>query len=281
MAHKTLAIIAVLSLAGLLFLVYLAMTFESPQGTRTVEIEQPVPRPAEPIRPVPIPEPEPDSEDVQTLPPAIADMPEETAPEPAPELPPLNNSDSFVLSRLAGMELGATLLRLITPDELIRKFVMFVDNVAIGELPLLDYPVRPVGQDMPVREVDDNLYVMETAAHRRFDTLIDTLIALDVNHAMRIYRGLRPLFHEAYAELGYPDPDFDAVLVQAIDTVLNARQVEGPYQLIKPRVMYQFAESEIESLTPVEKQLLRMGPENTDKLQQQLREYRRQLTLGA
>lgn len=280
MAHKTLAIIAVLSLAGLLFLVYLAMTFESPQGTRTVEIEQPVPRPAEPIRPVPIPEPEPGSEDVQILPPAIVDMPEETAPEPAPELPPLNNSDSFVLSRLAGMELGATLLRLITPDELIRKFVMFVDNVAIGELPLLDYPVRPVGQDMPVREVDDNLYVMETAAHRRFDTLIDTLIALDANHAMRIYRGLRPLFHEAYAELGYPDPDFDAVLVQAIDTVLNARQVEGPYQLIKPRVMYQFAESEIESLTPVEKQLLRIGPENTDRLQQKLREYRRQLTLG-
>jgi hypothetical protein len=77
MAHKTLAIIAVLSLAGLLFLVYLAMTFESPDGTRTMEIDQPVPRPAEPIRPIPVPEPDPDPDDdaVQTLPPGVAQTP--------------------------------------------------------------------------------------------------------------------------------------------------------------------------------------------------------------
>jgi hypothetical protein len=280
MAHKTLAIIAALSLVGILFLVYLAMTFESPEGTRTMDIEQPVPRPAEPLRPVPLPETEPSDDGVQILPPAIVDTPSEPEPEPEPELPLLNDSDSFVLSRLASMELGAILLRLIAPDELIRKFVVYVDNVANDELPQLDYPVRPVEQDMQVREVDDNLYVMEAAAHSRFDTLINTLISLDVNHAMRIYRSLLPLFREAYAELGYPDPDFDAVLIEAIDTVLNARIEEGPYQLIRPRVMYQFAEGSIESLTPVEKQLIRIGPENTDRLQQKLREYRRHLTLG-
>jgi len=285
MAHKTLAIIAVLSLAGLLFLVYLAMTFESPDGTRTMEIDQPVPRPAEPIRPIPVPEPDPDPDDdaVQTLPPGVAQTPAELEPEPEPqiELPPLSESDSHVLARLAGMEMGASLLRLIAPDELIRKFVVYVDNVANEELPQLDYPVRPVEQDMQVREVDDNLYVMETAAHRRFDQVIATMVAMDVNHAMRIYRSLRPLFQEAYAELGYRDVDFDTVLIRAIDVVLNASIEEGPYQLIQPRVMYQFAESDLESLTPVEKQLIRIGPENADRLQQRLREYRRQLVLGA
>lgn len=285
MAHKTLAIIAVLSLAGLLFLVYLAMTFESPDGTRTMEIDQPVPRPAEPIRAIPVPEPDPDPDDdaVQTLPPGVAETPAELEPEPEPqiELPPLSESDSHVLARLAGMEMGASLLRLIAPDELIRKFVVYVDNVANEELPQLDYPVRPVEQDMQVREVDDNLYVMETAAHRRFDQVIATMVAMDVNHAMRIYRSLRPLFQEAYAELGYRDVDFDTVLIRAIDVVLNASIEEGPYQLIQPRVMYQFAESDLESLTPVEKQLIRIGPENADRLQQRLREYRRQLVLGA
>ncbi len=285
MAHKTLAIIAVLSLAGLLFLVYLAMTFESPEGTRTMEIEQPVPRPAEPLRPIPVPEPEPVDDAVQTLPPGVAETPTDAEPEPEPEpqieLPPLNESDSHVLTRLAGMEMGASLLRLVTPDELIRKFVVYVDNVANDELPQLDYPVRPVEQSMQVREVDENLYVMETAAHRRFDPVIATLVAMDVNHAMRIYRSLRPLFQEAYAELGYRDVNFDDVLIRAIDVVLDARIEEGPYQLIQPRVMYQFAESDLESLTPVEKQLIRIGPENTDRLQQRLREYRRQLVLGA
>ena len=43
MSKKSLTIIAAIAVVGLLFLVYLAATFESPEGTRTVEIAPPVP----------------------------------------------------------------------------------------------------------------------------------------------------------------------------------------------------------------------------------------------
>ena len=286
MAHKTLAVIAVLSLAGILFLVYLAMTFESPEGTRTVDIAQPVPRPVEPLRPVERPEPAEQTTPIDRADTGLAlePLPEpeiEDEVEPMEELPSLNESDALVMSRLAGMELGATLLRLLTPEEVIRRFVVFTDNAARGELPQLDYPLRPPEQSMPVRALDDNLHVMEESAHRRFDRMVDTLVALDVRHAMQIYRALRPLMEEAYAELGYPDADFDQVVIAAIDRVLEAEVVEGPYQLIDPGVMYEFAESEVESLSPLSKQLIRIGPENTERLRERLREYRSQLVLGA
>jgi hypothetical protein len=88
---------------------------------------------------------------------------------------------------------------------------------------------------------------------------------------------LEELLQEAYAEIGYPNRDFDATLLRAIDTVINARTAEGPFQLVKPRVMYLYADSEIESYSPVEKQLLRMGPQNAEKLKLALAQYRERL----
>jgi hypothetical protein len=279
MAHKTLAIIAVLSLIGVGFLVYLALTFESPEATRTVEIDRPIPRPVETTTVAPTSQESPTQIDVtQVAPPVI----EREAPEldPVDPLPPLNNSDSFVISRLASMELGASLLRMLAPDDLVRKFVVFTHNVAQGDLPQLEYPVRRIESEFVVREIDNNLYEMDPATYRRFDALIATLITLDPEQGMGVYRGLRPLFQEAYAEIGYQDESFDETVLRAIDQVMNARIETGPFQLIKPSVMYLYAESRIEEMTPVEKQLLRLGPENTARLRERLPAYRERLQAG-
>jgi len=279
MAHKTLAIIAVLSLIGLGFLVYLALTFESPEATRTVEIDRPIPRPVETTTVAPTSQEPPTQIDVtQVAPPVI----EREAPEldPVDPLPPLNNSDSFVISRIAGMELGASLLRMLAPDDLVRKFVVFTHNVAQGDLPQLEYPVRRIESEFAVREIDNNLYEMDPATYRRFDALIATLITLDPEQGMGVYRALRPLFREAYAEIGYQDESFDETVLRAIDQVMNARIETGPFQLIKPSVMYLYAESRIEEMTPVEKQLLRLGPENTARLRERLPAYRERLQVG-
>lgn len=285
MAHKTLAIIAVLSLIGILFLVYLGMTFEPPEATRTVEIERPVPRPVTPVTaPAPVDPVEAEPIDIQEVEPAPAPAlaasesePEQPAVEP---LPSLNNSDSAVLTRLAGLEMGASLLRLLTPEDIIRKFVVFTYNASQGELPQVDYPLRGVEGDVVVEEIDTNLYQMQPATHRRFDNLIDTLVALEPEQALSVYRAMRPLFQEAYAELGLGSENFDEVLVQAIDEIMAADTATGPFQLIKPSVMYLYAEGRIEDMSPVEKQLLRLGPENTEKLKGRLPAYRERLQAG-
>lgn len=282
MAHKTLAIIAALSLIGVAFLVYLALTFEPPEGTRSVALETPVPRPVEQFMPVAPPaqaDPTPAAPaepliSIPATPPAEPEVSESSEP-----LPSLNDSDAFVLSRLAGMEMGASLLRMMAPDDLVRKFVVFVVNVAEGELPQLEYPLRRPASEFAVREIDTNLFEMAPATHTRFNAMVDTLVALDPQQGVSIYRALRPLFQEAYAEIGYPG-SFDAVLVRAIDQIINARPEAGPFQLIKPSVMYLYAEGRIEDMSSVQKQLLRLGPENTAKLQGALPAYRERLQAG-
>jgi hypothetical protein len=282
MAHKTLAIFAVLSLIGVVFLVYLAMTFEPPEATRTVELEAPIPRPVTPtFTPAPtITEPAPAVELTEVQTPEPEPEPAiETQAAPAEPLPSLNQSDAALFARLAEIELGASLMRLLAPDDLIRKFVVFTHNASTGELPQLDYPLRSVPSSFVVRDIDDNLYEMDPANYRRYDTLIDTLTGIDPQQAMPIYRALKPLMQEAYAEIGFQE-DFDQVLLRAIDQIINAPQQDGPFQLIKPSVMYLYADTHIEDMSPVHKQLLRIGPDNTAKLRARLPAYRERLQAG-
>jgi hypothetical protein len=281
MANKSLTIIAAIAVIGMLFLVYLAATFESPEGTRTVEIEAPVPRVPEPVQRAVEPAPAPPPIAQQ---PAMPLLPVEVVEEPVPEvaveaveLPTLNMSDTFVVARLSAIETGSALLDVLTSEELIRRFVVFVENVAEGNLPQLDYPVARLSQSMAVRELDENLFEMQTVSYQRYTALIDTLVSIEPEQALAAYRVLKPLFQEAYAEIGYPNRNFDDALVRAIDTVLEARSAEGPFQLIKPKVMYVYADSQIESFSPVEKQLLRMGPQNVQKLKAGLAQYRERL----
>ncbi len=281
MPNKSLAIIAAIAVIGLLFLVYLAATFESPEGTRTVELTPPVPRAPEPVQRVEVPPPTPEPAPVVPAPvaPAVAVQapvePEE--PEEIIELPSLNASDDMLNERLGALETGTRLLSLLVSDDVIRKFVVFVENVADGNLPQLEYPVKRLPQSMAVRELDENLFEMQTVSYQRYTPLIDGLTAVNPEQSIAIYRLMKPLFQEAYAEIGYRNRDFDDALVRAIDAVLDAQTAQGPFQLIKPKVMYIYADSEIESFSPVEKQLLRMGPQNAEKLKLALRQFKQAL----
>lgn len=218
--------------------------------------------------------------------PEIAPPPVEVAPPPEPEpvytvgdvqLPTLNNSDGFVLEMLREFEGGAAVVRLLASQQLIRRFVVFVHNVSEGSLPLSELPYRRLEGEMPARAVDENLYEMEAAAHRRFNRYVDAFTALEPEQVLYLYRTLLPLFRHAYGEIGYNGEDFDATLQRAIGRVLDAPPSPGPHRLLKPSVMYLYADSATEELTAVEKQLIRLGPGNAGKLRSHLRTIRDQL----
>lgn len=285
MAHKTLAIVAILSLIGMGFLIYLAMTFEPPESTRTVELDTPIPRPVEaPVEIAPAQEEVEESRPVQQVPAPSANNQvvteqqsgAENMPAPEVELPALNQSDTMLFNRLAEMELGASLLRLLAPDDVIRKFVVFVHNAAQGELPQLEYPLRRIPGEFEVNEVDDNFYELAPANYQRYEPMISTVTDMEPAAVMSLYRQMKPLFQEAYAEIGYQE-DFDQVALRAIDQIMSFEPDSGPYQLIKPSVQYIYAENRYESLPPVQKQLIRIGPENLQRLKQRLPAYRERL----
>ena len=206
---------------------------------------------------------------------------EQPAPEPGPEpateaeeeieLPPQEASDAIV-RRLAG-ELSShpRLASWLATDELVRKFVATVDNVARGESPrphlLTAAPDRPFS----VEEEDGEL-VIDPAAYRRFDTLVEAFTALEPEGTARLYERLEPLIQEAYRKQGYPQADFDPVLRRAIVQLLETPVVEGPIRLVQETERYEYADPRLEELSPAQKDLLRTGPENVRRIQEQLRQ---------
>ena len=290
MKKSGLLIIAGVAIVSLAALVWLSLSFEEPSEPVTLVIEPPAPISAEP-EPEPAPravippaqtavtavEPAEEPEPVIEIPaqPEVEPVPEPPVESDEPEvvLPSLNDSDGFVRERLLALRGGAVLLGLIADDQLIRKFVVFVENISRHEFPQTDLPYRSLGVEMPVRELDQNLFRMEEDAYTRFDGFIDTMTAVDTEQAYALYRLLRPLFQQAYAEIGYRGRDFDDALRQAINNVLQATDVEGPFQLVKPSVMYLFADSELENADAVHKQLIRIGPRNSTRLMAKLAEF--------
>ncbi len=53
---------------------------------------------------------------------------------------------------------------------------------------------------------------------------------------------------------------------EGIEQVLATPDLEGDIELVQPKVYYEFADPNLESLNPLQKQLLRMGPQNLARI---------------
>jgi hypothetical protein len=66
-----------------------------------------------------------------------------------------------------------------------------------------------------------------------------------------------------------------------IDHLLAARLIEGPVKLVQRKVLYEFADPELEALSAGQKIMIRIGPENAARLKAKLLEIRRELVREA
>ena len=274
--------IAAIAVCTFLYLVYLAVAFEPPRGTTTVilptpaaEIEVIEPRPV-PTRITPSTPAAAASVEVE---PIVVDVVEVEAPvaEAAVDLPRLNDSDSFVAKKISELSSGTSLLGYLVDEQLVRRAVVLVENISRGQYPQTALPYKPIVEDMQVSSDDGRLFTMEAASYTRFDAAVAAFVALDTEQTVGLYRLLSPLLQQAYAEIGFRDAEFEQALIKAIDAVLSAPEIEGPFQLVKPSVMYLYADTRLEELANMNKQLIRLGPENSARLKAKLREFKQAL----
>ena len=274
--------IAAIAVCTFLYLVYLAVAFEPPRGTTTVilptpaaEIEVIEPRPV-PTRITPSTPAAVASVEVE---PIVVDVVEVEAPvaEAAVDLPRLNDSDSFVAEKISELSSGTSLLSYLVDEQLVRRAVVLVENISRGQYPQTALPYKPIVEEMQVSSDDGRLFTMEAASYTRFDAAVAAFVALDTEQTVGLYRLLSPLLQQAYAEIGFRDAEFEQALIKAIDAVLSAPEIEGPFQLVKPSVMYLYADTRLEELANMNKQLIRLGPENSARLKAKLREFKQAL----
>ena len=103
------------------------------------------------------------------------------------------------------------------------------------------------------------------------------LASVDARALVSTYVRAYPLFQKAYRELGYPKGNFNDRLVEAIDDMLAAPEIAAPVALIRPKVLYEFADPDLETRSAGQKVLIRMGAANAAQVKAKLREIRKEL----
>ncbi len=203
-------------------------------------------------------------------------MPEDRSAHAKP-LSALNESDGALRQDILGLIGGKSLLEALVFPDLVRRIVATVDNLPRERVAARLLPVKSVpGRFVPSGTPDSP--ALDSRNSGRYDAYVRLVEALDIRQAIALYVRFYPLFQQAYQELGYPKGYFNDRLITAIDDLLAAPQLHGPLRLAQPKVMYEFADPELESLSAGQKLLIRMGPANAERIKAKLRELRRELT---
>jgi hypothetical protein len=213
--------------------------------------------------------------------PAPAAEPAEPPAEPAAEtleLPSLGASDDWLRRIVGELSTHPDLVGWLVTDDLVRRFTAAVDNVARGESPRPHLGFLGPASDFAVVERDGIAYPAPRS-YERYTRVAEVVDSVDAAGAAELYRQLKPLLQQGYADLGYPNRDFSGVLARAVRHLLATPLPTGEPELSRGVESYLLRDQRLESLSPAQKHLLRMGPDNAAVILDKLREIAELLDL--
>ncbi|EAS45977.1 hypothetical protein GB2207_07262 [marine gamma proteobacterium HTCC2207] len=212
-------------------------------------------------------------------------IPEAVEPEPEPPtssvstpppLPKLDNSDDFIRERLLLISNKPEFAKWVKTDDLLRRTASYADGLSNGVLLSKIFPLSAPEGKFATHSSDGTIW-LNAGNYERYDRTINTLISLPMDSMAKMFHFTRPLLENAFSEMGYNPRQMDGIILQAIDVILATPIVAEPIRLTRDSVVYKFADPALESLLPLQKQLLRTGPENTKRIQQQAKALREAL----
>ncbi len=202
--------------------------------------------------------------------PSPAAVPEGGDPfEPEIVLPGLDDSDGFVLEQIASFNLPKIW---IEREDLMRRLAVVVDNAGKGEYPRRQLGfLAPTGTFTVVRK-GEAIFV-DPVSYSRYNIYLDIIEKIDTELLAEALMLFEPLLSDGLAELGNERGVAEQINA-AIEQILAVPILHGEVQLVQPMVFYQYADPWLEDLSPLQKQVLRAGPANVERLQRYLTSLR-------
>lgn len=220
-----------------------------------------------------IPVPEPPSSQETSLP--------ETKVETLPPVPALQLEDSDEPVREALGTVGSPELFdvPIQQDDLLPRGAAIVDGLSRGVVlhKVISLP-RPEGKFATLERSGEQ--VIDPGTFHRYDSYSRAIAGLDTGALVGAFHRFRPLLEEAYSQLGFEGAEFDNALIRSLDVVIATPEIQGEISVKPKGGVYVFSDPALEELPPLQKQLLRTGPENLSLIKQQAMALRAGL-LGA
>lgn len=207
-------------------------------------------------------------------PPAVT----ETAPPPARTLPlpPLDESDPEVLGGLTEIFGEEPVMQHLVPERIVRNLVVTIDNAPRQQMALTQRPLQAAPGQFVTRGTDDDI-VLAPENFERYEPFVALVSNVDAKTLVSFYRGLEPLFQQAYEDLGHPDASFTQRLNEVIEHLLQTPTPRGEIALVQPSVVYKYADERLENLSAGQKLLIRMGVDNATVVKGKLREIQAEL----
>ena len=218
---------------------------------------------------------EPETPKFPIEPPVVTRAAEE--PELTP-LPPLAESDAYFEMEMVEL-FGRGMGDLLKESGLIERIVTTVDNLPREQVAEKVRPLEALLGSFAVDGQDGSgEFTLNQASYVRYDFLVNMLDTADIATLADSYRRFYPLFQEAYVNLGYPNGHFNDRAVEVVDHLLATPDPDEPLALVRPHVLYEFADPELEGLSSGQKLLIRVGGEHRLRVKQFLEELRVAIT---
>lgn len=199
---------------------------------------------------------------------------EPVTPEVTRVLPSLDDSDSVVRESLADV-VSVNLLKLVVSDDLIRRAVVYTENLADGKLAKKHQMF--VAPKQPFSVNDGAIITVNPESFERYDPYVSLLTKLSEKQIIALIDEYKPLIQDAYDEIGLSDYEFEQRLALAIQHLLDTPAVPLDTPLTSQSVTYKYAVPEYEALSDAQKQLLRLGPDNMAQVKTKLSRLLKQL----
>ena len=185
------------------------------------------------------------------------------------KLPSLRESDGFVRDEISDWGLPRLW---IDNDSLIARYAALIASVSRGELPRRQLGfLIPKGQFKVLRA--GKITFASPENYRRFDGFVDLIEQIPVGQLARLLREIDPLVRISLRQLGLSESP-ESILLGAFDRVLAAPRAPSRIELVRSTVLFEFADPTLELLPEFEKQLIRMGPRNLERLQNYIRKLK-------
>ena len=188
-------------------------------------------------------------------------------------LPALNDSDATLLEALSQLSTPMAVKDYLQPENVVRHLVVTIDNLPRQKVAVEKRPTTPVAGSFAA-EGDELHGTLDTRNFERYKPMVAVIGSLDMRSLAAVYTHFYPLFQQSYQDLGYPNGYFNDRLVQVIDVMLATPQPAAPIELVRPNVMYTFADPALEARPAGQKLLIRMGPDNAAVIKAKLKELR-------
>ncbi len=186
-------------------------------------------------------------------------------------LPDLEQSDAIFKQDILTLSPGFS--GLLNVNNIIKKWVVVINDLSQNLRPYKHFKQFGLADPFQVETDQSGIYIAERG-YQRYDFLASAVHAVDIEKAVNLLEKYQPLLQQAFTEFGYPEEyKVDDIIRKAISNILQAPVIEEKIKLIKPSVRYKFEDKDLESLSPVKKQMIRMGPENTRIIQAKLRQF--------